>query len=74
MAFSEGGFLKDQEPLLEQAPYPHDIKAGLQYEDTTLVGKAVSCRDEDWTFTYRPYEPAEPYNRKTDPARCTTSQ
>ena len=43
-AYSEGGFLKEEEPLLEQAPYPYDIKAGLQHSDTTLVGKAVSCR------------------------------
>lgn len=38
-AFSEGGFLKSEEPLLEQAPYPYDIKAALQHEDTSLVGK-----------------------------------
>lgn len=66
-ALTEGGFLKDEEPLLEQAPYPYDIKAGLQHEDTTLVGKAISCRDEHWTFIYRLYEPAELYNRKADP-------
>lgn len=67
LAFTEGGFLKDEEPLLEQAPYPYDIKAGLQHEDTTLVGKAISCRDEEWTYIYRLYEPAELYNRKRDP-------
>lgn len=66
-AFSEGGFLDSEEPLLEQAPFPYDIKAGLQHEDTTLVGKAISLRDETWTFIYRLYEPAELYHRHNDP-------
>ncbi|KAI1859020.1 hypothetical protein JX265_010497 [Neoarthrinium moseri] len=66
-AFSEGGFLTSEEPLLEQAPYPYDIKAGLQHEDTTLVGKAISIRDEQWTFVYRLYEPPELYDRQQDP-------
>lgn len=52
-SFSEGGFLKSEEPLLEQAPYPYDIKAALQHEDTILVGKAISCRDKEWTYVYR---------------------
>jgi arylsulfatase A-like enzyme len=66
-AFSEGGFLESEEPLLEQAPYPYDIKAALQHEDTSLVGKAISCRDSSWTYIYRLYEPAELYNRLSDP-------
>ncbi|KUI65607.1 Arylsulfatase [Cytospora mali] len=66
-AFSEGGFLLSEEPLLEQAPYPYDIKAALQHEDTALVGKAVSIRDKDWTFVYRLYEPPELYSRNDDP-------
>jgi arylsulfatase A-like enzyme len=66
-AFTEGGFLIDEEPLLEQAPFPYDIKAALQHEDTSLVGKSVSCRDKKWTFVYRLYEPAELYNREADP-------
>ncbi|CAG7564510.1 unnamed protein product [Fusarium equiseti] len=65
-AFSEGGFLTSEEPILEQAPYPYDLKAGLQHEDTTLVGKAISLRDENWTFVYRLYEPAELYHRHND--------
>lgn len=65
-AFSEGGFLLSEEPLLEQAPYPYDIKAALQHEDTALVGKAISIRDKEWTFVYRLYEPAELYNRGND--------
>ncbi|KAJ4109689.1 hypothetical protein NW768_012125 [Fusarium equiseti] len=66
-SFSEGGFLTSEEPILEQAPYPYDLKAGLQHEDTTLVGKAISLRDENWTFVYRLYEPAELYHRHNDP-------
>ncbi|KAF5527957.1 Arylsulfatase [Colletotrichum aenigma] len=66
-AFTEGGFLTSEEPLLEQAPYPYDIKAALQHEDTTVVGKSVSCRDKRWTFIYRLYEPAELYDRAGDP-------
>ncbi|KAK5072907.1 hypothetical protein LTR64_000683 [Lithohypha guttulata] len=66
-SFSEGGFLTSEEPLLEQAPYPYDIKAGLQHEDTTLVGKAISVRNEEWTYVYRLYEPAELYHRQNDP-------
>ena len=66
-AFSEGGFLVSEEPLLEQAPFPYDIKAGLQHEDTILVGKAISMRDKEWTYIYRLYEPAELYSRSQDP-------
>lgn len=66
-AFSEGGFLTGEEPLLEQAPFPYDIKAGLQHEDTTLVGKAISLRDQDFTYIYRLYEPTELYDRAADP-------
>lgn len=65
--FSEGGFLTCEEPLLEQAPYPYDIKAGLQHEDTTLVGKAISLRDKEFTYIYRLYEPSELYDRAKDP-------
>jgi arylsulfatase A-like enzyme len=65
-AFSEGGFLVSEEPMLEQAPYPYDIKAGLQHEDTTIVGRAISCRDKTWTYIYRLYEPPELYHRMED--------
>jgi hypothetical protein len=66
-AFSEGGFLKSEEPLLEQAACPYDIKAGLQHEDSTLVCKAVPLRDERHAYIYRLYEPAELYDRAADP-------
>lgn len=66
-AFSEGGFLEAEEPLLEQSPFPYDLKAALQHEDTRLVGKAVSLRDPTWTYIYRLYEPAELYHRQNGP-------
>jgi hypothetical protein len=65
-AYTEGGFLKSEEPLLEQAPYPYDTKSLLQHQDTEIVGKAVAMISVDWTYVYRLYEPAELYNRKTD--------
>lgn len=65
-AYTEGGFLTSEEPLLEQAPYPYDIKSVLQHEDTTLVGKATSMRCKNWTYVYRLYEPAELYDRRND--------
>jgi arylsulfatase A-like enzyme len=66
-AFSEGGFLLSEEPLLERASFPYDLKAKLQHEDTRLVGKAISMRDQHWTYIYRLYEPAELYDRSADP-------
>ncbi|CAG7928566.1 unnamed protein product [Penicillium olsonii] len=65
-AYTEGGFLKSEEPLLEQAPYPYDIKSILQHEQTEIVGKAVSMRSADWTYVYRLYEQPELYSRKSD--------
>ncbi|KAH8821296.1 arylsulfatase A [Xylogone sp. PMI_703] len=65
--FSEGGFLKSEEPLLEESGFPYDLKSALQHEDTTLVGKAISCRDKNWCYVYRLYENPELYDRNTDP-------
>ncbi|RNJ53430.1 hypothetical protein D7B24_001908 [Verticillium nonalfalfae] len=65
-AFSEGGFLSSEEPLLERAGYPYDIKAALQHDDTEVVGRAVACRDRKWTYIYRLYEPPELYDRERD--------
>ncbi|KAJ5734505.1 hypothetical protein N7493_003291 [Penicillium malachiteum] len=66
-AFSEGGFLLSEEPLLERASFPYDLKSQLQHDDTSWVGKAISMRDHNWTYIYRLYEPAELYDRKADP-------
>lgn len=66
-AFSEGGFSVDEEPRLEQAGFPYDLKAGLQHELPATVGRAVSMRTEDWTYVYRLYEDDELYDRAADP-------
>ncbi|KAH8083734.1 putative arylsulfatase [Filobasidium floriforme] len=66
-AFSEGGFLVKEEPLFEWASFPYDRKAGLQHEDPALVGRAIACRDKEWTYIYRLYEDHELYDRVNDP-------
>lgn len=65
-AFSEGGFLRREEPLLEHAGFPYDRKAALQHDDVEVVGRAVSVRNKDWAYTYRLYEPSELFDRKQD--------
>lgn len=67
-AYTEAGFRTSEEPLLEQASFPDDIKAGLQHEDTILVDKAINIRNNEWMYVYRLYEPAELYNRQIDPS------
>ncbi|KAF2146931.1 uncharacterized protein K452DRAFT_242151 [Aplosporella prunicola CBS 121167] len=62
-AFSEGGFLVSEEPLLETAGWPYDQKATLQHAAPQLVGKAVAVRSAEWTFVWRLYEPPELYAR-----------
>jgi len=66
-AFSEGGFTVAEEPLLERADYPYDLKARLQHEAPETVGKAIALRTERWTYVYRLYEGDELYDRATDP-------
>jgi arylsulfatase A-like enzyme len=66
-AFSEGGFLAEEEPKFERAPFPYDRKAALQHERPATVGKAVAVRDQRWTYVWRLYEPAEVYDRVADP-------
>lgn len=66
-SFTEGGFLTSEEPLLEHAAFPYDIKAGLQHNETTLVGMATSMRSREWTYVYRIYEADELYSRLDDP-------
>lgn len=65
-AYTEGGFLTSEEPLLEQAPYPYDIKGVLQHEETECVGKATAIRSKKWTYVYRLYEPPELYDCEND--------
>lgn len=66
-AFSEGGFLKHEDPLIEVSGFPYDLKTALQHEDMALVGKAVACRDHEYCYVYRLYEHAELYDRVKDP-------
>jgi arylsulfatase A-like enzyme len=66
-AFSEGGFLVEEEPKFERAPFPYDLKCALQHDRPETVGKAVAVRDRRWTYVWRLYEPAEVYDRAADP-------
>jgi arylsulfatase A-like enzyme len=66
-AFSEGGYARGENALVERADFPYDLKAGLQQQDPTLAGKAISVRSHDWTYIYRLYESDEFYDRRNDP-------
>lgn len=66
-AFSEGGFLAEEEPKFEQTPFPYDRKSALQHDRPATVGKAVAVRDRQWTYVWRLYEPPEVYDRAADP-------
>ncbi len=66
-AFTEGGFTVEEEPQLEWAAFPYDLKVALQHENPALVGKAVAVRDADWTYVWRLYEAPELYHRSQDP-------
>jgi len=67
-AFSEGGFLVSEGPLLEPnagGHYRH--KQQIQHELPHLVGKAMAVRTPAWTYVERLYEPSELYDRGADP-------
>ncbi|MFI5718136.1 sulfatase-like hydrolase/transferase [Nocardia sp. NPDC051750] len=66
-AFTEGGFTREEEPQLENGGFPYELKAALQHEDPTLVGRAVAVRDRTWTYVWRLYEQPELYRRGEDP-------
>ncbi|MBC9727272.1 sulfatase-like hydrolase/transferase [Streptomyces sp. TRM68367] len=66
-AFTEGGFLAEEEPKFERSPFPYDRKCALQHDRPAAVGKAVAVRDQRWTYVRRLYEPAELYDRAADP-------
>lgn len=65
-AYTEGGFLITDEPLLEQGPFPYDIKGALQHDDPSLVGMTLGIRDKNFTYVYRLYEDDELYDRVND--------
>ena len=66
-AFSEGGFTLDEEPLLERAGFPYDLKSHIQHADPVCVGRVVTIRTEAWTYVHRLYERNELYDRRADP-------
>ena len=66
-AFSEGGFLVEEEHLLERGAPPYHIKGDIQHELPESVGKAISVRTDRWTYIHRLYEGNELYNRVNDP-------
>ncbi|NDH10968.1 MAG: sulfatase, partial [Actinobacteria bacterium] len=67
-AFSEGGFLVAEEPLLEAGSKGHyKHKQDLQHEDTTLTGRAIAIRTDRWAYTERLYEGPELFDRINDP-------
>jgi arylsulfatase A-like enzyme len=66
-AFTEGGFLRQEEHLLETPGFPYDLKGKAEHDRPETVGKAVAVRSADWTYVWRLYEPPELYDRATDP-------
>jgi arylsulfatase A-like enzyme len=71
-AFSEGGFLLSEEPLLEDGDtgqYRH--KQAIQHEHTELVGRVVAVRTDRWCYVERLYEGPELYDRVADPRETT---
>ena len=71
-AFSEGGFLLREEPLLEagdEGQYRH--KQEIQHDRTELVGRAIAVRTDDWCYVERLYEGPELYDRRADPRETT---
>ncbi|MFJ9583575.1 sulfatase-like hydrolase/transferase [Streptomyces acidicola] len=66
-AFTEGGFVVEEEPQMERPAFPYDLKGDIQHDRPELVGKAVAVRDREWTYVWRLYEPPELYHRATDP-------
>lgn len=71
-AFSEGGFLLSEEPLLESGDagqYRH--KQEIQHDRTDLVGRVISIRTESWCYVERLYEGPELYDRRADRKETT---
>lgn len=65
--FSEGGFTVEEAAFFETSRFPYDLKSALQKSDPESVGKAICLRTAEWTYVWRLYEPAELYERLTDP-------
>ncbi|MDA8148285.1 MAG: sulfatase-like hydrolase/transferase [Actinomycetota bacterium] len=65
--FTEGGFTSPEEPQLGHPAFPYDLKGVLEHEDVESTGRVAAVRDGRWTYVWRLYEPAELYDRSTDP-------
>lgn len=65
--FSEGGFREAEADLFERGAYPYDLKSQLQHDQPRSVGKVVARRDRQWTYVWRLYEPAQLFDRVSDP-------
>jgi arylsulfatase A-like enzyme len=71
-AFSEGGFLLHEEPLLEAGDTgQYRNKQAIQHERTDLVGRVIAIRTDDWCYVERLYEGPELYDRQRDPRETT---
>ena len=66
-AFSEGGFLAEDEPRFERPGGYYRHKGDLQHEHPESVGKAMAVRTPTWTYIDRLYEGPELYDRTLDP-------
>ncbi|GAA5018491.1 sulfatase-like hydrolase/transferase [Acinetobacter puyangensis] len=65
--FSEGGFNANEKDILEDPPFPYDLKGKVQHMDPKLVGKVACIRTRNWTYVWRLYEQHELYDRHSDP-------
>ncbi|HZU74946.1 MAG TPA: sulfatase-like hydrolase/transferase [Acidimicrobiales bacterium] len=70
-AFSEGGHRVDEDHVIERAPRPYHLKAKVQQDDPSTLGKAVAMRTEEWTYVMRVHDTDELYHRPSDPAETT---
>jgi arylsulfatase A-like enzyme len=66
-AFSEGGFLAEDEPRFERPGSYYRAKGEIQHDHPQSVGKSMSVRTPGWTYVERLYEPPELYDRTDDP-------
>ncbi|AOA57880.1 sulfatase-like hydrolase/transferase [Acinetobacter larvae] len=69
--FSEGGFNCNEKDILEDPPYPYDLKGKIQHMNPKLVGKVACIRTQHWSYVWRLYEQHELYDRCEDPHETT---
>ena len=62
--------MKGEDAIIEIAPFPYDLKSGLQHEDIVTVGRVIAIRSKEYTFVYRLYEKNELYSRVADLAEA----